>query len=193
MTTWKKIPPKHNSYKCDAENHLWKYGLSLAIYTLIGRITYGGKNPFYGKISRLSDYFGSNPESTRRAFKRLVNDGWFKQLPVRGQYTYISHEDRAFNKDGDGCIERKNLPHWSADADPFVGKIHAACGGKIRLLPHWVGAARQHASDEEFLTELRIEFQQSSTSSPATRFWEVIRRFRAKAKTNLKVENPALK
>jgi hypothetical protein len=177
VPTWKKSPPKHNSFKCNAERHLWRYGLSLAIYNLAGRVTEGGKNPFFAKVPKLRLYFKSNEESTRRAFKRLVNAGWLEPLPEKGHYTYVDHDTRAFATNED-CVERKDLPHWSQDADPFAGKIFAVSGGTIRVQPHWLAAARKNCSEQEFLDALRREFETGS-GSPGTRFWNVVRQFRA--------------
>ena len=189
MPTWKTSPPKPNRSNCRAERHLWTYGLSLAIYTRIGSLTYGGKNLFYGKIKNLASYFGANEESTRRAFNRLINGGWLERTSERNKFKYVEHDDRAFLKED--CRDLPDLPSWELEADPFVGKIHAAFGGEIRVKPNWIGAARQHATEEEFLADCRIEVRDGSGTA-GTRFWNVVRRFRKKARTDL-VEKAALK
>jgi hypothetical protein len=196
VPTFKKSAPKPNRYNCDAERHLWTYGLSLAIYTKIGSVTAGGKNPFYGKISKLSGYFGSNEEATRRAFKRLLNGGWLVALPQAGCYKWVDHDPRADVKKD--CAEMEELPHWSLDADPFIGELHAASGGKLRVMPNWAAAARENCTEAEFLAELRHAFQANSAGSASTQFWNVVRHFRRRAtgrKENKRVavESPALK
>jgi hypothetical protein len=187
VPTFKKAPPQSNPSPCSAERHLWPYGLSLAIYVRIGTLTAGGKNSFYGKTKTLAKYFGANAEAARRAFKRLVNAGWLQPLTEKGHYKYINHDDRAFIKAD--CVAVEELPHWAAEADPFAGKIHGASGGKIRLLPNWLAAARKHCTEEEFLTALRKEFE-NGHGSPGTRFWNAVRQFRARRST---VENPTSK
>jgi hypothetical protein len=174
VPTWKKSQPKPNSYKCDHYLHLWRYGLSLAIYDLVGTITNGGQTEFYGKISNLSRYFDSNAEATRRAFRRLVNDGWLEATTQKGYYNFVKHDTRAFSKSD--CAERE-VAHWSADADPFVGKLHAAASGKLRVQPHWIAAARKVADDQEFLHAFKENLTKKSASA-GTAFWQTVREFR---------------
>ena len=183
MSDFKKSPPKSNRPRCSPERHLWRYGLSLAIYERVGELTSGGTNDITIKPKTLSKYFDANLESTRRAFKRLVNAGWFQPLPRKGNYKYVPHDDRALAKKD--CAELPDLPLWSIEADPFVGKIHAASGGNLRLMPNWLGAARENCTEEEFLDALRKEFANCKHGSPAHKFWNVVRHFRALKKDRL--------
>jgi hypothetical protein len=183
VSNFTKSPTKSNRPKCSPERHLWRYGLSLAIYERVGELTNGGENEITIKRKTLSEYFGSNQESTRRAFNRLVNGGWFQPLPEKGHYKFVPHDARALSKKD--CKELPDLPFWSIGADPFVGKIHAASGGKIRVMPNWLGAARQNCSEEEFLEALRQECANGKPGGAAHKFWTVVRHFRAKKKDRL--------
>ena len=183
MSDFKKSLPKPNRPKCAPERHLWRYGLSLAIYERVGELTSGGKNEITIRPETLRKYFGSNRESTRRAFKRLVNAGWFQPLPRKGHYKYVHHDERALTKKD--CAELPDLPLWSIEADPFVGKIHAAAGGELKLMPNWLGAARANCTEEEFLDALRKEFANCEHGSPAHKFWNVVRHFRARKRDRM--------
>ena len=67
----------------------------------------------------------------------------------------------------------------------FVGKIHAASGGNLRLMPNWLGAARENCTEEEFLDALRREFANGKSAGPAHKFWIVVRHFRARKRDRL--------
>lgn len=183
MSDFRKAPPKPNRPRCSPERHLWKYGLSLAIYERLGELTSGGDNEITIKPKTLSEYFGSNTEATRRAFNRLVNAGWFQRLPTKGHFRFVHHDERAATKKD--CAELPDLPHWALEADPFVGKIHAASAGKLRLMPNWLGVARANCNEQEFLDALRKEFANGNHGSPAQKFWNVVRHFRTLSKERL--------
>jgi len=177
VSDFKKSPPKSNRPKCSPERHLWRYGLSLAIYERVAELTNGGENEITIRPKTLSKYFGSNKESTRRAFKRLVSGGWFEPLPTKGHYKFVPHAARALSKKD--CAELPDLPLWSIGADPFVGEIHAASGAKLRVMPNWLGAARENCTEQEFLDALRKEFANGKSAGAAHKFWIVVRHFRA--------------
>jgi hypothetical protein len=177
LSTFQKAPPKPNTPLCAPERHLREYGLSLAIYIKAGRLTKGGEDPLFATVKYFSDYFGTNPESTRRAFKRLVNAGWFKPLDKARHYKWVSHDEREKTKKD--CKALPDLPHWHMEADPFSKAIFGATGGTVRLQPHWVASARKVAGEEEFLEALRKEFSSDSNAASAgSKFWKVVRQFR---------------
>jgi hypothetical protein len=160
VTDFKKSYPQHTPLNCSPAFHLWRHGLSLAIYFRIGQLTYvkgAERNMFFGKISTLAKYFGSNPESTRRAFHFLVANGWLVPVPNEpGKYAYVEHDVWAFTHEG-RCMVAELLQPWHGTADPFVGQIWAAAGGKFHGKIHWFLGVRKYASEEVILDLFRKE------------------------------------
>ena len=135
--------------------------MSLALYNRIGQLTYAGKdeprNPFFGKISTLGKYFGSQYESTRRAFHFLVANGWLTPVPnEKDKYIYVEHEMWSFTNQ-DKCMVAEVLQPWHGTADPFIGQLWAAAGGKFRGKAHWLLGVKKYASEAVVLDLFRKE------------------------------------
>lgn len=160
MTDFKKSNPQHTPLNCSPAFHLWRHGLSLAIYIRIGQLTYAGsaeRNVFFGRISTLAKYFDATYEATRRAFKLLVANGWLAPVPNEpAKYVYVDHDAWAFTHEG-RCMVAELLQPWHGTADPFIGQIWAAAGGKFRGQPHWFIGVRKYATEEVVLELFRKE------------------------------------
>lgn len=160
MTDFKKSNPQHTPLNCSPAFHLWRHGLSLAIYIRIGQLTYvkgAERNPFFGKVSTLAKYFGSTYEATRRAFRLLIANGWLEPVPNEpGKYTYVEHDVWAFTHP-EACMVAELLQPWHGTADPFVGQIWAAAGGQFRGKIHWFIGIRKYASEQVVLDLFRKE------------------------------------
>ena len=160
MTDFKKSNPQHTPLNCSPAFHLWRHGLSLAIYIRIGQLTYAGhneRNAFFGKISTLAKYFDATYEATRRAFKLLVANGWLTPVPNEPtKYFYVEHDAWVSTHSG-ACMVAELLQPWHGTADPFVGQIWAAAGGKFRGKIHWFLGAKKWAPEEVILDLFRKE------------------------------------
>ena len=160
MSDFKQSFPKHKPFKCGHYWHFRKSGLYLAVYDLVGSVTAGGTNEFFSTIDRVRIYFGSSYEVTRRVFKNLVKQGWFEYDHTIRHYRYVSHDDWA-KTHPDQCTKRELLP-WQVETDPLVGRIYAACGGKIGVFENQIIAIRKLGiTDEEFLGTLRKEIAEA--------------------------------
>jgi hypothetical protein len=157
MPTWQRAYPKHKPFKCCAAWHLRKSGLYLAIYDLIGGVTAGGTNDFFGSIKHVSKYFDSNYEVTRRTFSNLRKMGWLK-LDDEGKTWYVPHDAWAAAHP-DKCNARELLP-WQEETDPLVHALWAASSGKLRVMAGAIKTLRQHATDEEIIEAFKrtLEF-----------------------------------
>jgi hypothetical protein len=205
---FKKSDPTHTPLNCSPSWHLWRRGLSLAIYNRIGQLTYvrgGDRNPFFAKITTLQKYFGAKYESTRRAFHFLVANGWLEPVPNEsGTYTYVEHEVWSFKYEGK-CMVADVLQPWHGTADPFIGQIWAAAGGKFRCKPHWILGAKKYAPEAVVLDLFRKELAAAKErkargdwqhTSPGQCFYKVTQHLKAEFKSNGQkkvVENTASK
>ena len=160
MPTFQRAFPKHKPFKCSAAWHLRKSGLYLGVYDLIGGITNGGSNKFFSTVLRVSEYFGSDYETTRRVFKNLTRQGWL-ELTGEGEWRYITHDVRAFIKDD--CNKRELLS-WQVETDPLVGKLWAAAEGKLRVVEHKVVALRKYGTDEEIVALFKAELEKAEAN-----------------------------
>lgn len=183
MPDFKKAPPKQNPFLCNTEWHLWTQPLALAIYNLAGRVTNSGEKPFFAKRQTVALHFGSHRNTTSKAFKTLINNGWFEHTDKEDHFKYVLHSAWAFTHP-DHCVIRE-LQHWSEEADPFIGKLWAVAGGRFRAKPHWILGVRKYArSDEEVLTLFKEELARAAErrakgsyeeTSPAQCFYRVSR------------------
>ena len=201
MPTFAKKLPEHKPFGCCAAWHLRGSGNMLAIYDLIGKLTGGGKMPFFSTASRVTLYFypeaaddelkfKSAYETVRKSLSTLRKLGFLKILPDRTQH-WVHHEQWA-KAHPDKCNERDLLP-WQFETDPLVGRLYAIGGGKIALKPHVISGLRRLGSDEEIevlygqlmkLAEARRVEHGWSKVNPGIVLWsvrkELIRRNRAR-------------
>ncbi len=197
MPDFKQSNPKHQPFKCSPAWHLWRHGLALAIYLRAGTITNGGKTEFFAKVETLKNYFGSSYEAARRARCLLVSNGWLSPVPNdEGYFYFVTHDAWAIlfpNK----CCERDLLP-WSGDADPFIGKLWAAAGGRFRAKPHFLLGVRKYGTEEEILAVFNEELEAAKVkrmsgdkylTAPSQCFYRVY----MKLKEKFTVETPTLK
>lgn len=126
----------------------------------IGQITYvkgGPRNEFFGRITSLAKYFGATYEATRRNFHLLVSNGWLTIVPDKqGYFNYVHHDDWAQGTDRK-CMVAPILTPWQGTADPFVGQLWAAAGGRFRGKAHWILGVRKYATDDLILDLFRTQ------------------------------------
>ena len=149
MADFEQSYPKHKPFKC---NHYWHL-LKMAVYDLVGAVSLGGKNEFFGNLENVSVYFGSSYSAIHRVFKALMNKGWLTYDTTNRHYWYVSHAEWVAKHPGQ-CGQRELAP-WQEETDPFVGRIYAECGGKVRLFERQVKWLRSLGSEQEFLAKLR--------------------------------------
>ena len=188
MPTWKPAFPEHKPFKCCTAWHLRNSGLYLAVHVFIGGLTAGGENPFFSSISRVSAFFESDYETTRRVFKNLTKMGWLRYDHDGRKYWYVSHD--AWMAANPGKCQERFLLQWQVEADPFVGQLYAAAGGKFYVREGWVIGLRKLAGDAEFLDLFRKELASAKSrksngdwrkTSPKECFWVVYKYFKNKA------------
>jgi hypothetical protein len=138
MPNFKEPTPKHKPFYCGAYWHLWRRGLPLSIYNLMGAVTNGGEREFYATQATVARYFGAHKQAVAKAFRGLRKGGWIQFAATKSHFLWISHESwaeaRPKNEDGEcaECAQRKLLP-WELNPDPLVCRLHAISGGKLRL------------------------------------------------------------
>jgi hypothetical protein len=159
MPTWPRAFPKHKPFECCAAWHLRKSGLYLAVYDLIGGITNGGDRDFFSTIHRVSNYFGTDYETTRRVFKGLRKMGWLRKLDD-GKLYYTSHS--IWLETHKAACAKRELLSWQDDTDPLVQELYGISSGKLRLFEKNVVKVRTHATDEEILRRFKAEIEASA-------------------------------
>jgi len=195
MPTWKRANPKHQPLKCSAGNHLWRYGLALAIYNKAGALTNNGDpdRTFFAKRETLTKFFGSSYNAVCNAVKRLRKDGWLLDTDKENHYLYVSHE--AWEKLHPGkCVARDLVP-YQEEADPFVGKLFALAHGSLRVKEHWVVGMRKLASEEVILEMFAAEVAEAKArrkegkytlTSPSQCLYRVTQKLKALKAAELK-------
>jgi hypothetical protein len=172
MPDFPEAPPRPNPFHCDAQRHLWRHGLALAIYEKVGAITRGGKTLYFTDTSRMALFFDANPAAVRRTFAALDNAGWLvvegkdgslKSVKGRGSIKsrrWVSHDVWAKANPGKCAVVDEYLAPWAGEADPMVGDIYAAMGGKIRIYESLLKHARSCGrTDSEIVAALAANWR----------------------------------
>jgi hypothetical protein len=159
--------------KCDSEKHLFESGLQLAVYTLVGRVTSGGKNPLSANYSSFAIYLydectESKVNTIKQVFTALRKKGF---LELRdGEIWYVSHDAWAAANPGK-CAD---ADFWTNHRDALFDKLTAFFNGELKLNFGMLRAARGVASDEEFMAA--IASVPRDGQSPTAIFWRVVKR-----------------
>jgi hypothetical protein len=178
VPTWQKSNPKHKAFNCSYAWHYRKSGLYLAIYYMIGGVTSGGKTPFFSTIENVAKYFDANYETVRRIIHQLVKEGWLKEKP--DGWWWVGHKDWVKTHPNKCCVRAELV--WESEADPFVGKLYAIAGGKLKLYRNNIAGIKALAEEDEILELYRREIDAASESrargvyegtSPKACFWAV--------------------
>lgn len=151
-----------SEYHCTAEWHIsrMKSRWALAVYNFALRIS-DKSGRFFCSAEKLSNYFKCNEKSIRRAFKELLDAGFF-ELTHQGffepnGYKPVRHPSWAEKHPG-CCVTKLEFP-WSGECSRLGQALWSASGGQARFATYQV----------EFLK--RLGFSDEVIVSEFTAFW----------------------
>jgi hypothetical protein len=177
MSDFKQSSPKPKPFFCSAAYHLQTSGLCLAIYDVIGAVTYSSGGIYFTSQKRMSDYLMRDYSSVRKAFGMLRQLGWLEWDDVLEggatdikKFRYISHKVWEKNPENAAkCCKREMMPWQDQQTDPLVGQLWAAAGSKLRVYEYQVSKLRELAEgdDTRVLTMFQTELAQAKVSRAA--------------------------
>jgi DNA-binding MarR family transcriptional regulator len=171
-------------FKCDASWHLRESGLTLAIYTKIGAITYDGITSTYGTYfssgRALAEFFGANEDSVTKILRELRKDGWLQSVgneenPYKpNNYHFVTHDEWREKHSGQ-CYSR-DVQVWDEDEhDLLAQSLHKISLGKTFWYNNMLAGLRATGStDEEICGAWRKYFAQLEKKPKSQKGWQKI-------------------
>jgi hypothetical protein len=176
----------YRGLKCSVEKHLWRSGLTLAVYSKMFQVTHGkkGSGKWFGTLQTLADYFAAPYNSIWRATRKLLNLGFLEDdepdLPkdIREMrkrdhdhkvYRVVPHKEWQASHPGQ-CQEREYMPWDSETGDPLAPRLWKVSNGRLKWFRNeLIGLRRSGLSDDELVREW-TGFKQSNEGWRAAKY-----------------------
>jgi hypothetical protein len=163
-----------SEYHCTAEWHIsrMKSRWALAVYNFALRIS-KESGVFFCSAVRLAEYFGCNERSIRRAYKQLLEAGFFE---LTDQVTYEPNvykvvRHKLWAEKNPGQCPTKLSFGWSSECSRLGQALWCASGGQARLGTYQVRfLERLGLSGEEIVSDFAAFWSRQSHSVRADRF-----------------------
>ena len=173
-------------FQCCAEYHLWRSGLSLAIYTKLSSLTWVKSRQehsvYFSSIANLAEFFGVEREVASRAISEMVKNGWFEVVPrkddAKTAHAMYVEKYRPKNlrpithsqwKDAHGDSQcHKSLPMpWENEAqDKLAAELYRESQGRVFRYPEMMKSLRKGDADEAAILSAYHEYVESMETQP---------------------------
>jgi hypothetical protein len=143
--------------QCDETRHLRRYGLLLAIYVKMSRVTWCKETKTYARwttsVDSMAQFLNCSYTSCFDAFQLGVRLGWLKKIdgsnPFKSKdYVIVSHKDWAEAHPGQ-CLVGELLPWDGEDHDKLAQTLWKLSFGKCRWQFNMLAAVRSTGMTDE--------------------------------------------
>jgi hypothetical protein len=195
MTTVAPETTGHRGLKCSVEKHLFRSGLTLAVYSKMFQVAHGknGIGKWHGTLQTLADFFHVSYNSVWRSVRKLRELGFLEddgpgpkdlwEMRTRDHdhkiYKVIRHKDWQASHPGE-CEEREYMPWDSETADPLAVSLWNISGGRVKWYRNQLAALRSSGLADDELVRAWEGFREVNESWRAAQ-WRFIREMKAEA------------
>jgi hypothetical protein len=162
------------SYHCCSEWHLARMSPACSlVYPFALHISKESRK-FSCSARGVAEFFGRNEKTVQRAYRELVEGGFFVLLQ-KGQfessiYEVLTHKEWSERNPGQ-CTHKTEYP-WTGEGDPLGRRLYAASGGRIKFMPFQVEAYRKTGFSEDEIVSFFEKFLSAAAYHyPSNRKW----------------------
>jgi hypothetical protein len=142
-------------FQCCAERHLWRSGLSLAIYDKLSSLTWVKSRQehgvYFSSIANIAEFFKVKRQAASRAISEMVKNGWLSVVPRKDddKTAHAMYVEKYRPKDyrpithslwveahGDSLCHKSQPMPWESEAqDTLAKELFRESRGRVYWYP----------------------------------------------------------